>query len=198
MPLFLLWKAFGKENHGAENLTPEEIGLVYQNHMIRDFPPEERKPLQSIQALVRRGIYTGIGWFDGGKLKGYAFLADIHGPAVLLDYFAVCPDGRGQGAGSRLLAEMAQGYAPRGILIEAEDPDSAPDKELAQKRLRFYNRCGARDSGWKGLIFDVWYRLFCLGGNLSGEETREASLQIYQAMLPPEFFPQKVAYFPVK
>lgn len=198
MPLFCYRRPLERRIMEQKILTPEEIGLVYQNHMIRDFPPEERKPLQSIQALVRRGIYTGIGWFDGGKLKGYAFLADIHGPAVLLDYFAVCPDGRGQGAGSRLLAEMAQGYAPRGILIEAEDPDSAPDKELAQKRLRFYNRCGARDSGWKGLIFDVWYRLFCLGGGLSGEEMREISLQIYQAMLPPEFFSQKVAYFPVK
>lgn len=177
----------------------QTIEQIYDSEMKRDFPPAELKPLKSIQSLMQRGIYRGFGWYEGENLQGYAFLVELEGcPAVMLDYFAVSPNGRGQGTGSRLLADLATSYGEKGILIEAEDPASAPDPETANRRIRFYERCGTRFSGWKGWVFDVWYRLFILGGTLTGEEARDAMSQMYQTMLPPEIFREKVSFFPAE
>lgn len=173
------------------------IEQIYDSEMKRDFPPAELKPLTSMQSLIQKGIYRGIGWYEGNNLQGYAFLVELEdSPAVMLDYFAVSPNGRGHGIGSQLLLDLAESYQPKGILIEVEDPTYAPNPQLAQRRIQFYERCGTRFSGWKGRIFDVWYRLFCLGETLSGEEARNTLSQMYQAMLPAEIFREKVSFYP--
>ncbi len=173
------------------------IEQIYDSEMKRDFPPAELKPLTSIQSLIQKGIYQGLGWYEGEYLQGYAFLVELKDcPAVMLDYFAVSPNGRGHGNGTQLLLDLTESYQPKGILIEAEDPTYAPDPKLAQRRIQFYQRCGTHFSGWKGLVFDVWYQLLCLGGTLSGEEARNALSQMYQTMLSAEIFQEKVSFYP--
>ena len=67
---------------------------------------------------------------------------------LLLDYFAVCPECRGGGIGSKILQlfqENIKGF--KGIIAEVEDPNygtSEEDTVVRQKRYRFYIRAGLK------------------------------------------------------
>ena len=131
-------------------LTELQLRQLYREHVARDFPPAERRPLSAILRLRRRGDYDTWGVFDGDALAAYAFLwrgADC----ALLDYLAVCRDARGQGYGTRALELVKGQYGPVPLLAEVEAPEeSAPPGEnaLRQRRLHFYGRvCPAGLSG---------------------------------------------------
>ena len=98
------------------------LSRVYRDHVRRDFPPAERKPLQAMERMRRIGRYDPLGYYSGEKLLGYAFLwRDRAGEYVLLDYLAVCPEGRGQGTGTAMLEGLNARYRRcRAILAEAE------------------------------------------------------------------------------
>lgn len=144
------------------------LSRVYRDHVRRDFPPAERKPLQAMERMRRIGRYDPLGYYSGEKLLGYAFLwRDRAGEYVLLDYLAVCPEGRGQGTGTAMLEGLNARYRRcRAILAEAEavGEDAAPEENaLRLRRLRFYRRAGFRDLGWRVRLFGVWYTLLASG-----------------------------------
>ena len=59
------------------------------------------------------------------------------------------------------------------ILIEAECPEKAEDEVMAVRRLGFYARCGAKDTGWTEHLFDAWFRVLvlpCCGGKVRSPE----------------------------
>ncbi len=109
-------------------LTELQLRQLYREHVARDFPPAERRPLSAILRLRRRGDYDTWGVFDGDALAAYAFLwrgADC----ALLDYLAVCRDARGQGYGTRALELVKGQYGPVPLLAEVEAPERAAGGE---------------------------------------------------------------------
>ena len=130
-------------------LTADELTRVYLHEMCRDFPQSERKPLSMILTSEAEGIAHTWGVFDGAKLAAYLLMVRPSGMAVSqLDYFAVLPEYRAQGVGAKLLAELpAHEEGAQAIIIEAEVPEKAEDEAMAVRRLGFYARCGARDTG---------------------------------------------------
>jgi GNAT superfamily N-acetyltransferase len=107
------------------------------------FPPNERKPLAEIRALLEAGRYEALGLYDGAALLGYANLwREPAAPGyVLLDYLGVTASRRNGGLGSLILRKLAGQCAGRcGVLTEAEwpDPDSgAPEEVLRRRRVAF-------------------------------------------------------------
>lgn len=81
-----------------------------------------------------------------------------------LDYFAVLPACRAAGLGAKLLAALPGKEAGAdAILIEAELPEKADDPAMAVRRLGFYARCGAVDTGWTEKLFGAsWFRVLTL------------------------------------
>ena len=56
---------------------------------------------------------------------------------------------------------------------------------MAVRRLGFYARCGAKDTGWTEHLFDAWFRVLvlpCCGGKVRSPE--EAVRQLAR-LLPP-------------
>ena len=145
-------------------LTAEELTNVYLNEMRRDFPPSELKPLSMILNSEAEGSAHTWGVFDGETLAAYLLMVRPQGAAVSqLDYFAVLPAYRAKGTGARLLAALPE-HEPGAdaIIIEAECPDKAEDEAMAVRRLGFYARCGARDTGYTEHLFDAWFRILVL------------------------------------
>ena len=105
-------------------LTELQLRQLYREHVARDFPPAERRPLSAILRLRRRGDYDTWGVFDGDALAAYAFLWR-GGDCALLDYLAVCRDARGQGYGTRALELVKGQYGPVPLLAEVEASCSA-------------------------------------------------------------------------
>lgn len=163
-------------------LTEQEINIIYEQHMKRDFPPEELPPFPPAMELIA----SGEGWFfgifdkaqDGGiegahemkqdgmnsdiDLEDLAAYMQVLKPEVcsyaLLNYYAVLPAYRNQGLGERLLGEL-QMHLPKvqGIIIEAEIPKKSEDAGIAQRRLGFYERVGAVNTMWEEQVYDAWY-----------------------------------------
>ena len=46
----------------------------YARELTEAFPPNERKPLADIRALLEAGRYEALGLYDGAALLGYANL----------------------------------------------------------------------------------------------------------------------------
>ena len=77
-------------------LTARQLRQVYRERVRSDFPPSERRPLASMEHLRAAGVYDTWGMYEGEELLAYAFLwrSEAYGVA-LLDYLAVCREGRG-------------------------------------------------------------------------------------------------------
>lgn len=181
-------------------LQEREAEQIYHTYMERDFPPNELKPFSSVQGLLRRGLYEPLALYEDGALAAYAWqtvLPDT--PGALLDYFAVLPDRRGGGVGTRALQALAAYYAPRKqtLIIECEHPAFAPDPAVAKRRVGFYLRAGARATAMESLLFGVRYQIYALpcGGVESDADLRADLETLYRVMVPEPYYRGNVIFF---
>ena len=182
-------------------LTGPELTEVYLNEMRRDFPAGELKPLSMILTSEAEGTAHTWGVFDGETLAAYLLMVRPAGSRVSqLDYFAVLPEYRAAGLGAQLLADLPQHErGAQAILIEAECPDKAEDEAMAVRRLGFYSRCGARDTGFTEHLFDAWSRMLardCPGaGTFADRQAVDALVDCYRRTISPTQWQKHVQFF---
>ena len=151
-----------------QRLEREEAHRLYWARFREDFVPSELRPWGSILRLMDQGAYSIFACKEAGEILAYATFIQCPG-ALLLDYFAVDPARRGQGA---------------------ESLESAPtpqERETRRRRIQFYTRCGCVESPWYAYLFGVEYRILLLPleGSLPGEEQmREQLLSVYNVTVP--------------
>ena len=169
-------------------LDSRQLSAVYQDHMIHDFHAAELKPLRMMLDAIGRGEYICLGCFMQETLCGYAMLVQV-GADLLLDYFAVIGKYRDSGIGSRFLGMLRGQFADAdSLLIESENPDymdNDAERQTAERRLRFYARCGCRDTGVTAQVFGVEYRILELpvGKLHSQDEIRAVYAKLYHSFL---------------
>ncbi len=174
------------ENLTWRLLTAEELTNVYLNEMRRDFPAGELKPLSMILNSEAAGTAHTWGVYEDDALVAYLLMVRPVGCEVSqLDYFAVLPQYRAGGIGAALLAALPDHEkGAQAILIEAECPEKAEDEAMAVRRLGFYARCGARDTGYYEHLFDAWFRILvlpCPGApELSDKDALDALVSCYK------------------
>lgn len=173
---------------------------IYRRYMERDFPPGELKPFAAVRELLRRGLYEPLALYEDGALCAYAWQTVLPAcPGALLDYFAVLPDRRGGGVGTRALRTLAAYYAPRKqtLIIECEHPSFAPDPAAARRRIGFYLRAGARATAMESLLFGVRYQIYALpcGGRQTDAELRADLESLYRTMVPQPYYRGNVIFF---
>lgn len=170
-------------------LTVQQLKNLYDQELRQAFPPQELKPLSSMEGLRKQGRYQPLGLWEGDTLLGYALMWLEPGyPFALLDYLGTLNGMRGQGLGSRMLDLLAEYYAGyRGIFGEAEAPENGePEGEpLRRRRLAFYERNGFRYGGYDCALFGVHYRTLIRGdAPVSAQELMQAHQSIYRAHMP--------------
>lgn len=92
-----------------KELNNEDIEIIYNEHMIKDFPYGELKPLDVIQKLNKRKNYICIGLYNNNELLAYALLASSKS-YLLIDYYAVCKEHRDEGIGSEFLSILQEHF----------------------------------------------------------------------------------------
>ena len=146
-------------------LTDGELAPWYETELTEAFPPNERKPLEDIRALMDQGRYEVWGLFEGEVLLGYAtlWMEPADKSCILLDYLGVTAARRNGGLGQNILRMLAERLAGKSLLlIEAERPvegDDPAENAIRQRRLRFYERCGfvpAYDMATCGMRFTTF------------------------------------------
>ncbi len=177
-------------------LTADEMAQVYHEHMKRDFPPDELKPLSRLQKMLAAGNYAPYALFREGKVISYAFYWMAGDPYVMLDYFAVIPEERNKGTGSELLREMLDRFCVdgRGVFGEVEIPNTGEPAvdDLRRRRLGFYLRAGLRRMGFTTKIFGVPYIVLAYGPEISDEALIEVNRRIYGSSLPKAMYEKNI------
>ncbi len=143
------------------------------------FPEHGRKPERIIRAMFRKGMCR----LHLARLGGKPAAMALSGPDEvwgiwIIDYLAVAEEQRGKGLGRSFLADIRREAEAfpwcRGIVVEAE----AEETEVNQARIRFWEACGFRLTGYVHQY--IWvpepYRALALsfpGREALSEEGRE-------------------------
>lgn len=122
---------------GSRNPISKPFFDSFYTLMEKSFPKQMRRTREAFWQLCqnepRYHIYT---WLQQGCV--YAFFTLWELPSFrFVDHFAVSPDLRCGGIGSRILQEVLQ-KSTLPLVLEAE----LPETELAKRRLNFYKRNG--------------------------------------------------------
>lgn len=179
-------------------LEREELIALYNEHMTRDFPKAELKPLAGILGLLDRNQYLPYGLFQDEDLLSYALFwqtgADDH--YMMLDYFAVLPEGRNLGTGGTLLHEMLETFCSdgRGIFGEVEIPDTGDDEvdALRRRRLGFYHRAGLREMDFHTKVWGVPYIVLAYGPEISSQALMETTRKLYHNVFSDAIYQREV------
>lgn len=132
---------------------------------MRAFPKAERKPFSMIVKMWKKGK-TDIWCVEsGGVFLGLGIT--INGEdTILLDYFAMVEKYRGKGFGTVALKAIMARYEGKRFFLEIENPlEDHPERELRQRRKRFYLAAGLEEMGTFARLFGVEMEL--LGKGLS-------------------------------
>ena len=180
-----------------KHLTFLGLAKVYYRHLFWDFPPSERRPLYKMKALRDLGRYDAWAMTDErGRTAAYATAAMSDGD-ILLDYLAVCRGKRGKGHGSEMLRLLAEEFSGKTVFVEVEDPDTAPDensREERVRRLRFYLRGGFSDSGVRCVVYGVPYAILLAGEKLSTERAKSRLDNIYRNIFSAEAYAGHICF----
>ncbi|SHK69001.1 hypothetical protein SAMN02745243_03512 [Hespellia stercorisuis DSM 15480] len=201
-----------KENiRRIKELSQNEFWEIYRTQMKQDFPKSEIRREDNFENLWRDQKYLALGWYEekpgNGQQKecsltGYAFFV-IAEDAVLLDYFAVLADQRGNGSGGRFLEAMKTYFAERTdcILLEVENPEYAVDendRKLRERRIAFYERHGVFFSKVETRVFTDEYLILVLPVQKAKEhpvkEWAEQIKGVYESIFPYNVRKGKVWY----
>lgn len=119
------------------------------------FPPTERKPFAKIRSMYRQGRADVWCIMDSGKLLGLATTVNSE-ELILLDYFAVKRNSRGQGIGTAAMKLLLENYHDRGFFLEIESTfEDCPDREARLKRKHFYLSSGLTAMDTEAQVFGV-------------------------------------------
>lgn len=181
-----------------KQLSSEDVEIIYNEHMVVDFPLEELKPIDMIQKLIKRKIYKCYGLYDSEELLAYAFFTNSKS-YLLLDYYAVCSKFRNKGIGSKfltILKENCKNYS--GIIVEVEDiefADTEEEKIIRKRRIDFYKKNGAKMTSVLCELFNVNYSVMCLCNiKLEDSVICEELKNIYKSMIPSELYFKNVKF----
>jgi ribosomal protein S18 acetylase RimI-like enzyme len=113
------------------------------------FPPEEREPCWAFLESIEDGRSTLYIARQEEIVVGFTKLTRLgQFPIYLMEYLAVARQSRNQRIGSQIIAYLRkdlQGQPEAGMLLEVEPPQMAegPERQLRERRIRFYQRHGA-------------------------------------------------------
>lgn len=189
------------ENIILRKISADDFKKLYKEQMMKDFPPDELRPLWAFQPLFEKGIYNCYVFFAGSKRIAYGAIvhSEVH-QCALLDYFAVDETYRGQGIGTVFLKALLSELDCKGVLIEVETIKknlTEHENLIRRKRIRFYKRLGALVKRVSGVVFGVEYQLMYLPlkRDYKAFELLEIIQDMYAEMVPKTLFEKEVRYF---
>ena len=171
-------------------LSPEELTAAYRDVFTEAFPPEELKPLSSMEDMIRDGVYRALGLFDQQEALGYICLWWEEN-YILIDYLCVPHTRRNDGIGSELIRRTLEAYPKESVFIgEVEAPTGDAEADaIIYRRLGFYARSGAVTLGYDSALFGVHYKTIAWSSSpLDEAEVLRHHHSIYKKHFSPAAF----------
>lgn len=122
------------------------------------FPAQERVSTEHL--LAAEGL-ENYGIYEDGAFVGM-LVTRVFRDLVYIAYFAIVPERRSQGLGTRALGVIRSHYAGKQVVLDFEAPDPAAEN-LSQRlrRREFYLRGGFYPTGWFQFYMETEFEIFC-------------------------------------
>ena len=131
------------------------------------FPEVERKPFHYMETLCASGKMEILAVVDNGEFIGLV-INMLSNQAALLDYFAISPEKRGGGYGSRALRLVLDRFKDKPLIFEIEKQDPSAENAVDRKRRKdFYLRNGVKETGLLVNVYHTDFELLTQDGNLT-------------------------------
>ena len=135
-------------NYQLKKILPSDNGFeqamaIYEQSL----PSNERQSRSVIEDRLNQGLCTLFGVMEDTSVIGMMVIWIFEDtPFAFLDYLAVHQDYRGKGIGEFCMQKIMEEFAKmnKSMLIEVEDPDFGEDRVTKIRRIRFYEKCGAK------------------------------------------------------
>ena len=192
------------------NIADEGAQYKWQLYDLYDkaFPEQEKKPLQVMEQLVADGKMEMLALVDEDEFAGLAInLIDEEQNRALLDYYAIAPEKRNGGYGSKGLEVLLERFKNYKYIFEIETQDKKAEADLnrarekaenAEERKRrkaFYLRNGLKETGLFVNVYDTDFELLTPDGELTFWEyvdfLREVMYEEYVEILRPTLIAMK-------
>ena len=167
------------------NIADEGAQYKWQLYDLYDkaFPEQEKKPLQVMEQLAA----------DAGLAIN---LIDEEQNRALLDYYAIAPEKRNGGYGSKGLEVLLERFKNYKYIFEIETQDEkAENAEERKRRKAFYLRNGLKETGLFVNVYDTDFELLTPDGELTFWEyvdfLREVMYEEYVEILRPTLIAMK-------
>ena len=144
----------------------EQVYMLYEEA----FPAEEKKPISLMEHLAEKGQMELFAVTDQDEFVGLAFNM-MDGNTALLDYFAVSPEKRNGGYGSKSLKLLLERFRSNKYIFEIEMQDEKAENAQDRKRRKaFYLRNGLKETGLFAHVYGTDFELLTPDGSLTYDE----------------------------
>ena len=147
----------------------------------KSFPACERKPFSLILEKQKTGNVDVLILEENNQFLGFA-ITMMDNDLVLLDYFAIAEESRGNGYGSTALHLLFDFYKGKRFFLEIESTHTAAEN-ISQRLLRkqFYLSNDMTELGIEATVFETDMELLGHNISLTFEEYQDIYRNIYGA-----------------
>ena len=181
------------------NIADDGAQYKWQLYDLYDkaFPEQEKKPLQIMENLVADNRMEMLAMVDEDEFVGLAInLIDTEQNRALLDYYAIVPEKRSGGYGSKGLEVLLDRFKNQKYIFEIETQDEkAENAEERKRRKDFYLRNGLKETGLFVNAYNTDFEILTPDGELTFWEyvdfLREVMYEEYVQILRPTLIAMK-------
>lgn len=181
------------------NIADDGVQYKWQLYDLYDkaFPEQEKKPLQIMENLVVDNRMEMLAMVDEDEFVGLAInLIDVEQNRALLDYYAIVPEKRNGGYGSKGLEVLLDRFKNQKYIFEIETQDEkAENAEERKRRKAFYLRNGLKETGLFVNAYNTDFEILTPDGELTFWEyvdfLREVMYDEYVQILRPTLIAMK-------
>lgn len=143
------------------------------------FPQEERKPPDLLERLGEEGKQELLAIAEGDTFVGLAFnMVEAPGSVppgeketAILDYFAIAPELRGGGYGTRALKLLLERFVGKTYIFEVEMRDEkAANAKERERRMAFYLRNGLKEAGLRVRAYGTDFEILAPDGMVTYDQ----------------------------
>ncbi len=155
---------------------------------LKAFPEVERKPFELLLEKEKQQKADLYSIYYQQQFSGLAiFLIDED--LILLDYFAIEENQRGQNIGSKALKKILNHYQDKNLVLEIESPRVKTDDQLIrQKREHFYLKNGLKHLGIQVKLVGVEMELMANNSQISFQDY----INLYSKIISNQFAQQNI------
>lgn len=153
-----------------KNFFDKDIWKKLKKLYVGAFPADERAPFYLLKKNAKKGRGEMLAAYDNNKLIGMVYIIGNTDLGYLF-YFAIIPELRGKGYGSKILSLLHERYSSGRLFLAREMLDKSADNYSQRvRRHEFYLKNGFTDLNATIKEGSVVYDVMITGGKVSPQE----------------------------